>query len=385
MIAGGGFAALEAALALKALAANRVALTIVAPDPVLRYRPAATAEAFTEVPARGYDLRMIASDLGAAYQEDILTSVASEERRVTTGSGAQLGYDALILATGARIVVGVPGALNFRDQRDLSWFRRLLAELDRGAISRLVFVVPTGSSWPLPAYELALLSATRTQMRDLDTEILLVTPEPRPLAIFGSEASRLVGGLLAERGVSFAGGTAAASVLDDGSLALAVGGAAIQADRVVAVSQLRGRRICGVPASWWGFVPTEICGRVQGLTDVYAAGDMTAFPIKHGGLATQQADRIAQTIAADLGAPVKELRADHVLRARLLSGTHPIFLRAELDSYGAPTAATLERAERALPEASTKVFARYLTPYLEQLEPMRAPKRGVAAGCALST
>ena len=37
-------------------------------------------------------------------------------------------------------------------------------------------------------------------------------------------------------------------------------------------------------------------------SDVYAAGDATTFPLKQGGLATQQADAAAETIAAELGA-----------------------------------------------------------------------------------
>jgi hypothetical protein len=93
---------------------------------------------------------------------------------------------------------------------------------------------------------------------------------------------------------------------------------------------------------------------------------MTTFPVKQAGLAAQQADRIAHTIAAGLGAPVKEFRARHVLRARLLGGARPIVLRAELDAWGRPTAATLERVDGDTP----KIFARYLTPYLETLSPV---------------
>jgi sulfide:quinone oxidoreductase len=41
---------------------------------------------------------------------------------------------------------------------------------------------------------------------------------------------------------------------------------------------------------------------VLGLTDVYAAGDLTQFPLKQGGTAAQQADAAASSIAADAGA-----------------------------------------------------------------------------------
>jgi len=45
--------------------------------------------------------------------------------------------------------------------------------------------------------------------------------------------------------------------------------------------------------------------RERGLTNVFAAGDATDFPIKHGGIAAQQADVAAQTIATMADAPVQ--------------------------------------------------------------------------------
>ena len=38
---------------------------------------------------------------------------------------------------------------------------------------------------------------------------------------------------------------------------------------------------------------------------MYAAGDASDFPIKHGGLASQQADAAAEAIAALAGADVR--------------------------------------------------------------------------------
>ena len=46
LIAGGGVAALEAMLALRALAADRVSVVLVAPDREFVYRPLAVAEPF---------------------------------------------------------------------------------------------------------------------------------------------------------------------------------------------------------------------------------------------------------------------------------------------------------------------------------------------------
>jgi hypothetical protein len=146
--------------------------------------------------------------------------------------------------------------------------------------------------------------------------------------------------LLEERSVRFVGGAVAAGVRRDGSLGLAAGGL-IQADRVLALPELRGRRFTGIPASRSGFVPVDASGHVERLDDVYAAGDMTMFPIKRGGLAAQQADVVAQTIAAGLGIAVKQIRGPRVLHASVIGGESPVFLRTEFDWSGRPTRGTV--------------------------------------------
>jgi sulfide:quinone oxidoreductase len=374
VIAGGGFAAVETLLALWALGGEHVRVTLVAPEPRLFYRPAATAEAFEDRPAMSYDLQAIAADVDAAFSKARLVSVGSQKRYVRLSSGVRLTYDALVLATGGRATANVAGALMFRDQRDVPSFRRVLRAMDRGRIRRIVFALPQGTSWPVPLYELALLSAARAAERRLGTEVTLVTPEPAPLALFGAEPSRLVAGLLAEQRVSFVGGSVPDHVRDDGCLVLR-SGATLQADQVVAVPQLRGRRIAGVPANHAGFVPTDASGRVQGLTDVYAAGEMTSFPVKQGGIAAQQADRVAQAILISVGAPLVPRRIPTVLQAKLIGGQRPVFLRAELDEHGRATSATLTRTASEESVVENKVLARFLTPYLEEVRKSARPVR----------
>jgi sulfide:quinone oxidoreductase len=364
VIAGGGFAAVEAALALRALATDEVRVTVIAPEPLLSHRPAATTEAFTTSSSSCYDLAALLEDIGAQYRRGWLEAVAPRDKRIRLGSGARMDYDALILAMGARASVSIPGALTFRDQRDLLHARRFLANLCDGVISRAVFAVPSGCSWSLPLYELALLTAAHAQECGVDVAITLVSPEAHPLEVFGSQASGLIARELVDRGVRFRGRLVPEKVHRGRGLLLKFG-EAIAADSVIAVPQLHGPRIVGIPSSWWGFVPTDSLGRVEGLDDVYAAGDMTTFPIKQGGLAAQQADVIAETIAASYGADVKEPRSEHVLRARLLGGEHPLFLRAELDAFGSPTGATIQHEQPGTPPGAIKVFGRYLTPYFD--------------------
>jgi sulfide:quinone oxidoreductase len=318
---------------------------------------------------RAYDLQAIAADIGASYHRGRLEAVASSKQWARTAAGARLHYDRLILATGARPVAGVSGAITFRDQRDVPKLRRVVGQIEAGAVRRVAFALPAGTVWPLPLYELAMLAVKRARERGITLECALVSPEEAPLEVFGPDASRLVGDLLEDGGVRFIGSSVAAEVGRDGSLLLR-DGASIAADRVVALPELRGRRITGVPGNPSGFVPVDTLGQVEGLQNVYAAGDLTTFPIKQGGLAAQQADVVAHTLAEQLGAPVKQVRAPHVLRARLVGGERPLFLRTEFDWNGHPTKATLERAGDEQEATAAKVVGRYLVPYLETREPL---------------
>jgi sulfide:quinone oxidoreductase len=369
LIAGGGFAAVESMLALRALAPEHVQVTMVSPSPSFSYRPAATLEVLDETPPLSYELKEITGAAGAMLLRDRLEAVAPQRRRVRLASFMHLEYDALIVAVGARATSVIPGALVFRDQRDVHHVRRLLEELRAGEARRVLFAVPTGRTWPLPLYELALLTATRVGSEIPGLGVAIVSPEGAPLEAFGAEASRLVAGVLAEHGIEFHGGEAPVGVTREGSLSLG-SGETLGADRVVCVPQLCGPRITGLPADRQGFFRTNALGGVEDLDRVYAAGDVTSFPVKQGGLATQQADLIAHGIAERCGVPVRAPRVERVLRARLLGGEHPLFLRVKLDEYGQPTAASVQHVEHrtiADPEdAPGKVFARYLTPFLQE-------------------
>ena len=144
VIAGGGFAALEAMLALRALAGERVQMTLISPDPAFAYRPAATTAAFCESPPWTDDMSAIAGELGATYRTGQLEAVAPQKKYLRLTSGARLEDDALIVAIGAPSIASVPGALTFRDHRDVPLFRGLVQEVEAGAVGRVAVAVPGG-------------------------------------------------------------------------------------------------------------------------------------------------------------------------------------------------------------------------------------------------
>ena len=361
-VVGGGPAAAELLLALRALAEERVELELVTPDTALPVRASSTGAAFGQAAMEVYDLADVAAEVGARVRVDRAEAVASRRCRVRLASGAAATYDALVIATGARARIGVAGASTFRDQRDVRLIRRLLADLGGGAVRHVVFAAPAGVAWTVPLYELALLTAAEVMSLDVDVEVTLVTPERRALEIFGEPASDLVERLLAERGIRRFPGVA--TELRRHGLRL-LDGSVRRADRVIAVPRLVGRRLAGVPGDWDGFIPTDPWGRVLGLEDVFAAGDVRSFPVKQGGLATQQADVIAHLLAARAGADVPVAPVRHVLRTRLLGTEEPVYLRVELDGDGRPLPGAAEVVRDEPPWwPGAKLVGRRLTPWM---------------------
>jgi sulfide:quinone oxidoreductase len=373
VIAGAGVAALEAALALRDLAEGLVSVVLVAPETEFVYRPLAVAEPFGSGEVRRFPLSHLAEAAGASLRKGTIVHVNPDDKCATTAEGEILEYDAFVLAVGAATREAVPGALTFSGPADVEALAALLGRATAGDVRRLAFVLPAGASWPLPIYELALLTAEYLSDRGTrGVETVLVTPEERPLAMFGGEASDAIAELLEIRGVELHSGVAAVE-WRDGTLALA-GGSAIDADAAVALARLVGPALPGLPHDGGGFVPTDSEGRVVGAPDVYAAGDATQMRPKQGGLAAQQADAVAAAIAADAGADVQSMPFRPVLRGLLLTGFVPRYLRVDRETGRS----RIDTEPLWWPPA--KIVGRYLAPFLALqlgLQDISAPPEGV--------
>ncbi|HUK93980.1 MAG TPA: FAD/NAD(P)-binding oxidoreductase [Gaiellaceae bacterium] len=357
VIAGGGVAALEGTLALRALAEERVAIELIAPETDFVYRPLSVGDPFQVAETRRFPLALLVEAAGAVLRRGRVTAVDPEERFVETDDGERVPYDALLVGLGARARVALPDALTFAGPESTAALRGLLDEALAGEVHRIVFALPGGVTWPLPLYELALLTATLLVDHGASgVEVALATPEEQPLAVFGREASQAVGELLAARGVTVHLRTTPAR-WEDGVLHSAPGDG-IEADRVVALPRLEGPRLTGLPCDGDGFIPTDDRCRVGFEVDVFAAGDATQFPLKQGGIATQQADTAASEIAARAGAPVEPEPFKPVLRGLLLTGMVPRYLRGE------PGTARSTVDTEALWWPPSKIVGRYLAPFL---------------------
>jgi sulfide:quinone oxidoreductase len=320
------------------------------------YRPLAVAEPFRTGEARRFPLRRLVEAAGAELVGASALAVDPDAQALATSAGPR-PYDSLLLALGARAVEGIPGALSFGGPRDEAVVAKVLGEARDGRIEHLVFALPIGASWPLPLYELALLTAVHlADAGAARVQLELVTPEARPLQLFGEAASDAVSELLALQHVALRTDASPVSFVD-GALELAAG-ERIAADRVIALPRLEGPRFPGVPHDANGFVPTDRHGAVFGCPGVFAAGDVIDFPVKQGGLAAQQADAAAESIAAAAGAQVEPREFSPVLRGLLLTGLTPRYLRSE------PSSVVSQVDTEPLWWPPAKIVGRHLAPFL---------------------
>jgi len=360
VIAGGGIAGLEALLALGDLAGDRIALTLAAPEPAFTYKPLIVEEPFSSQPAEQHELAPIVEERGGRFLRQGITSVDTGWRKVRLTDGTEIGYDAAVICVGARARPAFPSAITFQSAGESLRLADLLSEAKGGRPERIAFLVPPTNTWPLPIYELALMTQRRGRELGLgDVEYVVYTPEQAPLIAFGTIASEAVSEVMRARGIAVHTG-ARVHEEEGGHLLITPGGQRVEASHVVALPELEGPAIPGLPSDRGGFLPIDEHGRVSGTEDIYAAGDGTNFPIKQGGLGTQQADAAAAHIAARFGAEIEPQPFHPVLRGMLITGGESLSLEHPLTGgEGEGTAST-----DYLWWPPHKVSGRYLAPFL---------------------
>jgi sulfide:quinone oxidoreductase len=361
LLAGGGVASLEAALALSDLAGERIELTLLAPSPEFVYRPMTVREPFAYGRAQRLALERIAADTGAELVTDALARVDPEARLVHTVGGLQLPYDALVLGLGARLSSRYEHAVTIDDERLDELLHGLIQDIEQGYVKRLALVVPPAHTWPLPIYELALMAAERADDMGVELSTTILTPEDAPLALFGEGASQAVSELLGREAIAVVT-SAYCEIPRAGLIEIAPGDRRLEVDRVIALPELRGPGVPGLPADPEGFIAVDEYSRVRGAERVYAAGDATDFAVKYGGIAAQQADAAAGSIAALAGAQLEPEPFHPVIEGVLLTGATPLYLRAHITGGDGYQTETVESVRGPVPP---KIAAQYLAPYLQ--------------------
>lgn len=358
LVVGGGVAGLEVLIALRALASEAVDLHLLSPGDDFVYKPLEVLEPFDPDAMVRVPWARILVDQRVSHLADTLHEIDLDSREVATASGHVLGYDLLVLSTGASVRPSLGGAITVGAPGASQLLHELIEMLRAGALKRVAFVVPPGATWTLPIYELALLTARFARRAGIEPELLLITAETQPLEVFGDEASAMVSGLLAERSIHLhTNGLVERGAAGRRWLELPGG---VRADRIIALPRLEGPRIAGLRADDDGFLLVDEHCRVRGEDDVYAAGDAISFPVKQGGLAAQQADAAAAHIAARAGVKVEPRPFQPVVRAMLLTGEAPRFLRRALTAADSDS----ELSDESPWWPAAKIVGHHLAPYL---------------------
>lgn len=381
LIAGAGVAGLEAAFALREFAGDRVGLRIVAPTDAFVYRPMSVAEPFTSGWAAHYPLSTLAEAAGAELLQDAVVEVDAARQQVRTAGGSTLSYDALLVCLGASMHARYDHATTVDDSHMDELLHGLVQDIEGGYVHSLAVVVPAPMPWPLPAYEIAFMASERAWDMQADMSVTVLTPEEAPLAIFGSDASRALVRLLEERKIEVVT-SAQCEIPKAKTVRVHPGDRSLEVDRIVALPELRGPALVGVPHDDGGFIPVGEYAQINGVDRAWAAGDATDFPIKHGGVSAQMADTAARSIAALAGAAVEPRTFDPTFEGVLLTGGTPRYLqRGTTPDDGAQS----EMLKLKRSDAPPKIAARYLAPQLAALTPATARRSEVTEPLAATS
>jgi NADPH-dependent 2,4-dienoyl-CoA reductase/sulfur reductase-like enzyme/nitrite reductase/ring-hydroxylating ferredoxin subunit len=254
------------------------AITMVSADNALPYdRPNLSKDFLAgNAPAEWIPLRSAEfyskHDIGVRLNTRV-EAVDTAARTLTLNGGEQIGYDALLLATGASPVqLDIPGA----DSAKLHYLRtlddsRALIAAAEGAKSAVVI----GASF--------IGLETAASLRERGLAVHVIGPQELPLErVLGAELGRMIKALHEAHGVVFHLGTTA-TALDDSGVTLKSGDH-IAADLVVAGIGVRPdveiAKTAGIEVDNGVLVDAYLQTNAPG---VFAAGDIARWPDRHTG------------------------------------------------------------------------------------------------------
>ena len=255
----------------------------ISPDLDFFYRPLSVGEPFGVGEVLRFDLPSLARGCGATHRLGTLTSVDADAQRGPDESKRNVRLrrtpdrDRRASPRGGARRAHVPR----RDRRTAD--QGMLSDIDRGVVERVAFALPGGATWPLPLYELALLTADHARVKasrragDHDRDA------------GGGARSSLLGREAGEASGATHGARNRVS-LDDVPGLIRAGRAPDRAragrysvDTVVSIAAAQGRPARRRPPGRGLLHPGRRELPRSGLEDVFAAGDITTFPVKQGG------------------------------------------------------------------------------------------------------
>ncbi len=356
VVAGAGTAGLEGLLAARERFGERAKLRLVAPEGEFRYRPAIRSSLFRTAPERGLRVQEVATAAGATWTRDRADFVDEGAGMVVTRDGATLDFDFLLLAVGGRRERPLDQGDVWTRGGDPTFVEEIRAGLAENEITSVAVVVPRGSRWPVPAYELALVLAWSAAAHVKDIRVTLLTSEHRPLGALGMQAAETVTRELTLAEVEVMTGVEATdasgySARAPGRVSLAISseestgewGALVGApsdparlreaaqwqagfDRLISLPTVHGPAVAGVATDAAGFIEVDDTLRVCASERVWAAGTAIAAGLEHSALSARQADAAIGAMAAAAGVGSAEVPAPPELIGMVLTDQREAWL-----------------------------------------------------------
>jgi sulfide:quinone oxidoreductase len=348
VILGAGFAGLEAAFLLRMRMRDAARLTVVSEQEAFTFRPNTIYVPF------GADPSDLVVDLSKPFRrreitflEDRVADVDPNTHQVALVGGRNVGYDKLVIATGASMrPQEIPGLaehaatiwtpesmLGVRER-----FRRVVADAGNGRRSRVLFLIPPNNKCAGPLYEIVMMFETwlRREHARQHVEISWSTFERSYIQAFGPRLHEVVTGQFEQRGIS--GHTNEVVIeITDGEARYADGTTRAFDHLIAFPPYVSAVRYGALPSDERGFIQTESDTRqVAGQPDIYAPGDAGDFPVKQAFLAFLQADTVAEHIAASAGAHAFEKPFDPVSMCIMEMFDKATFAQVPLELTGDP-------------------------------------------------
>jgi NADPH-dependent 2,4-dienoyl-CoA reductase/sulfur reductase-like enzyme len=276
-------------------------LTLIGAERHLPYDRPPLSKAVLRGDREGSELALLPADRWQRLELDLRLGVAATgldtgRRTVSLADGEAVAYDRLVIATGARPrrlppSLGAQGVHLFRTVDDAERLR------ERARSARRMVIIGAGF----------LGTEIAASLTEQGVPVVLVDPGPGPLAVLGPELSAMIADLHRDHGVDLRCGVGVTSLEShsDGRVARLSDGSTVTTDCVVAA-------IGAEPVTDWlagsglDLADGVVCDdRLRAAPDVYAAGDVAAWPDPDGGRmlriehrmnATEQAIRVARNL-----------------------------------------------------------------------------------------
>jgi sulfide:quinone oxidoreductase len=356
-ILGAGFAGLEAAFLLRMRMRDRVRLTLVSEQEAFTFRPNTIYVPFGADPADlVVDLAKPFRRRDVEFVQGRVAGVDPRSYEVELSDGRRVGYDKLVIATGADMrpeeipglaehaaTIWTPASMLGVRER----FERVRDDAREGTRSRVLFLVPPNNKCAGPLYEIVLMLETwlrREGVRD-HVEIGWSTFEQSYIQAFGPRLHDVVAAEFEQRGID--GHT-------DEVVTEITAGEARYADRstrafdhlIAFPPYVSAVSYEALPADERGFLQAELTTRqVVGQPDIYAPGDAGDFPVKQAFLAFLQADTVAEHIAATADGHAFEKPFDPVSMCIMEMFDKATFAQVPLAVTGDPAQPVTMRAD----------------------------------------